>query len=169
MYLDIITLDRSFDGFVMKDNPILFSIDLTEIYTCYRKEIAGMLDIGINIRDILTDLILDNNRYGNIFKNNTGDALRDSLIRHIVNTSGPTKMPYRDAIEHLKQYKIDSLMLSLCSFLIYTLYLPIKDICLHKQEKRYIFGKLMMLENYTVIIPVYFGNGVLPIDNSIVI
>lgn len=153
----------------MKDNPIIFSIDLTEIYACYRKEIACMFDIGINIRDILTDLILDNDRYGNIFKNNTGEALRDSLVRHIVNTSGPTKTSYRDAIHYLNQYKIDSLMLSLCSFLLYTLFLPIKDICLHKKEKRYSFGKLIMLENYTVLIPVYFGSAVLPLDNSIII
>ena len=152
----------------MRDNPVFFVVDLTEIFDKYIKEISALLEQGIQIRELVSDIILDSKRYVNLLTSaNNSEIIRDSVVRYIVNNTGATKLPYRDSIEYLKQFNLDGLVADVLSFLMETFFKPIDVVLKQKQETNFKIGIPRFSNNFIISVPVWFGQEVLLMDKYI--
>ena len=152
----------------MRDNPVFFVIDLTEIFDKYIKEFSVLLEQGIQTREIINDLVLDSRRYIQLLMSGNNPAVtRDSLVRYIVNNTGATTLPYRAAIARLNQFNIDGMMADTLGFLMETLFKPIESVLKEKKETHFKIGVPRYSSDYIIVIPVWFGQEVLIMDRAI--
>lgn len=152
----------------MRDNPVFFVIDLTEIIDKYIKEFSVLLEQGIQTREIINDIILDSQRYIQIFMSGNNPAVtRDSLVRYLVNSTGATTLPYRAAILRLNDFNIDGMMADTLGFLMETLFKPIESVLKEKKEIKFKIGVPRYSSDYIIVVPVWFGQEVLTLDRVI--
>ncbi len=140
----------------MKDNPILFTTNLTELQQSHQLELSLMVEVGVDINSLIIEFVLDPTRYADIFRMTPSAQLRHSLAKHVMQHTSKKQFLYSDSVVRLLEINLEAFFIALMMFIIHTLINPVKDVSIERKESQYTLGLPYINSDFILTVPVQF-------------